>query len=56
MLSDSPPERDLEWTDAGVEGAWRFLNRLWRLVEERLTVLPPPGAPAAGDLPTRRRP
>ena len=35
MLSDSPPERDLEWTDAGVDGAWRYLNRLWRLVDER---------------------
>jgi leucyl-tRNA synthetase len=34
MLSDSPPERDLEWTDAGVDGAWRYLNRLWRLVDE----------------------
>lgn len=32
MLSDSPPERDLEWTDAGIEGAWRYLNKLWRLV------------------------
>ena len=32
MLSDSPPERDLEWTDAGVAGAWRFVQRLWRLV------------------------
>jgi len=32
MLSDSPPERDLEWTDAGVAGAWRFINRLWRLI------------------------
>ena len=31
MLSDSPPDRDLEWTDAGVEGAWRFINRLWRM-------------------------
>jgi leucyl-tRNA synthetase len=31
MLSDSPPERDLEWTEAGIEGAWRFINRLWRL-------------------------
>jgi leucyl-tRNA synthetase len=51
MLSDSPPERDLEWTDTGIDGAFRYLNRLWRLVEERLTVLPPPGTPAAGDLP-----
>jgi len=33
MLSDSPPERDLEWTEAGVDGAWRFINRLWRMVE-----------------------
>ena len=31
MLSDSPPERDMEWTNAGVEGANRFLNRLFRL-------------------------
>jgi len=36
MLSDSPPERDLEWTDAGVDGAWRYINRLWRLVDVRL--------------------
>jgi leucyl-tRNA synthetase len=35
MLSDSPPERDLEWSAAGVDGAWRFINRLWRLVDER---------------------
>lgn len=33
MLSDSPPDRDLEWTEAGVEGAWRYLNRLWRLMQ-----------------------
>jgi leucyl-tRNA synthetase len=32
MLSDSPPERDLEWSDAGIEGAWRYINRLWRMV------------------------
>ena len=34
MLSDSPPERDLEWTEAGVDGAWRYLNRLWRSILE----------------------
>ncbi|EMD84000.1 leucine--tRNA ligase [Pacificimonas flava] len=33
VLSDSPPERDLEWSDAGIEGAARFVGRLWRLVE-----------------------
>ncbi len=32
MLSDSPPERDMEWTEAGVSGAWRFMQRLWRLI------------------------
>jgi leucyl-tRNA synthetase len=31
MLSDSPPERDLEWSEAGIEGAARFVNRVWRL-------------------------
>ncbi len=33
-LFASPPERDLEWSDEGVEGAWRFLNRVWRLLIE----------------------
>lgn len=37
MLSDSPPERDMEWTDSGIEGAWRYLNRLWRMVVETPT-------------------
>jgi leucyl-tRNA synthetase len=32
MLSDSPPERDLEWSEAGIEGASRFVQRAWRLV------------------------
>ncbi len=32
MLSDSPPERDLEWSEAGIEGASRFVQRVWRLV------------------------
>ncbi|HET7280968.1 MAG TPA: leucine--tRNA ligase, partial [Sphingomicrobium sp.] len=31
MLSDSPPERDLEWSEAGIEGASRFVQRVWRL-------------------------
>ena len=34
MLSDTPPERDIEWTEAGVEGAWRFTQKLWRLIGE----------------------
>ena len=32
MLSDSPPERDMEWSDSGVEGSWRFLNKLWKFI------------------------
>ncbi len=32
MLSDSPPERDVEWTDAGAEGAWRLIGRIWDAV------------------------
>ena len=31
MLSDSPPERDLEWSEGGIEGAARFVQRVWRL-------------------------
>jgi len=34
MLSDSPPERDMEWTEAGVEGASRFLKRLYRMAAD----------------------
>src|SRR3546814_14447645 len=45
LLSDSPPERDLEWTDAGIEGAWRYVNRLWRLVDDLRGRLPAPGTP-----------
>jgi leucyl-tRNA synthetase len=34
MLSDSPPDRDVIWTEAGVEGAHRFVQRVWRMVSE----------------------
>jgi len=34
MLSDTPPARDIEWTEHGIEGAWRFSQRVWRLIEE----------------------
>ncbi len=33
VLSDSPPNRDMEWSDSGVEGSWRFLNKLWKFVK-----------------------
>lgn len=45
MLSDSPPARDLEWTESGVEGAWRYVQRLWRLAAEPPAPLSAPGAP-----------
>ena len=34
-LFAAPPEKDLEWSDQGVEGAYRFLSRLWRLVYQQ---------------------
>ncbi len=40
MLSDSPPERDLEWTEAGVTGAWRFQQRLFRIASQAIESLP----------------
>jgi leucyl-tRNA synthetase len=43
MLSDTPPERDIEWTDEGASGCWRFVQRIWRLVDEA-GALPAPGA------------
>lgn len=32
MLSDTPPERNLEWSDSGIEGSWKYINRLYKLV------------------------
>jgi leucyl-tRNA synthetase len=48
MLSDTPPERDIEWTQEGAEGCWRFVQRVYRLVTEAED-LPPVGAPASSD-------
>ncbi len=50
LLSDSPPERDLDWTDAGIEGAWRYVNRLHRLVTEPPLKMAPRGAPMPAPL------
>ena len=49
MLSDSPPERDVIWTEAGVAGAGRFIQRVWRLIEDVAENAAPRGAvmPAA---------
>jgi leucyl-tRNA synthetase len=51
LLSDSPPERDLEWTETGIEGSWRYVNRLWRMVSEPPVALPPPGTAVPAALP-----
>ncbi|MGN6670872.1 MAG: leucine--tRNA ligase [Candidatus Nucleicultricaceae bacterium] len=40
-VSDSPPERDFEWTDAGIQGSWRFINKLWRFVYDVMPHLLP---------------
>ncbi|SFV37646.1 leucyl-tRNA synthetase [Devosia crocina] len=58
MLSDSPPERDVQWTEAGVEGASRFQQRIWRLVNETIELTASPAASVdvqdAGALALRR--
>ena len=36
VMSDSPPEKDLEWSTSGIDGAWRFVNKLYRLVHDAL--------------------
>jgi leucyl-tRNA synthetase len=48
MLSDSPPERDIEWTQEGAEGCWRFVQRVHRLITEA-EQLPPAGSAVATD-------
>jgi leucyl-tRNA synthetase len=50
ILSDSPPERDVEWTAAGAEAASRFLGRVWRLWEDNADALPAPGGDAPADM------
>jgi len=58
VLSDSPPERDVEWTAGGVKGAWGFVQRIWSLVEAHARPAPKSGdaAPAmeAGALALRQ--
>ena len=52
MLSDSPPERDLPWSEAGIEGSWRFVQRLWRLF---ISVADAGNAPNVEDKPLNRK-
>lgn len=44
ILSDSPPDRDLEWTESGIEGAWKYIHRLWRNITQPQTTLADKGA------------
>ena len=58
MLSDTPPERDIEWTQEGAEGCWRFVQRIHRLVTEAGELPPagakPPAESSGADLELRR--
>ncbi len=56
LMSDSPPERDLEWTETGIEGIWRYVNRLWRMVSEPAVELPAIGRPIPPYLPAEIAP
>ena len=50
MLSDSPPERDVIWSEEGVQGASRYVQQLWRLVGEIAGIAAPVGAGAPADM------
>ena len=50
MLSDSPPDRDLDWTDSGIDGAWRYVNRLWRMMTEPRMPFAASGTPKPDEL------
>ncbi|GBQ93525.1 leucyl-tRNA synthetase [Acetobacter nitrogenifigens DSM 23921 = NBRC 105050] len=51
VLSDSPPERDMEWTEAGVAGAARFVQRLYRIVRTVAAECPTDTLEQTGDIP-----
>ena len=38
MLSDSPPGRDINWSDSGIKGAWKFINKVWSLINENRAI------------------
>ncbi len=50
MLSDSPPDHDVQWTEAGISGAWRFVQRLWRLVIQGAALAAPAGTGAPAQM------
>jgi leucyl-tRNA synthetase len=47
----APPEKEIEWTDAGLEGSFRFLARVWRLVDQLAETVGGEGIPGPGDVP-----
>ena len=47
----APPEKEIEWTDAGLEGSFRFLARVWRLVDQLSETIGGEGIPGPGDVP-----
>jgi len=46
----APPEKEIEWTDAGLEGSWRFLARVWRLVDQLAETIGGEGIPSPAEL------
>jgi len=46
----APPEKEIEWSDAGIEGSWRFLSRVWRLADSLRETIAGEGIPAAASL------
>jgi len=54
VLSDSPPDRDVQWTTAGVEGAWRLINRVWAEFDSQPTFGPSDGPSDPAALALRR--
>ena len=57
VMSDSPPERDVEWTASGAEAAWKYLQRIWRLADEitQLSDDGPDGGQAQADILNRAK-
>ena len=50
LMSDSPPERDFEWSETGIIGAWRYLNRVWKMIQDPSPPLAPPGSPIPDEI------
>ncbi|HHG91002.1 MAG TPA: leucine--tRNA ligase [Devosia sp.] len=49
VLSDSPPERDVQWSEAGIDSASRFVQRLWKLINQSVSLSTQPVQTATGD-------